>query len=220
MAQAFVSSPVLFALYANDCRSTYTNNYIMKYADDIAILSRLCKDMDLTSYPSEINTFIQWCDKNCLVLNVKKTQEMVLDPRSVSEHKPVIIKDTVIQQVTSYRYLGFYMDSVLCWKTHIDSLCTRLQQRLYFLRRLRLYGVGSKILLVFYQAMFESLIRYGITVWFGNLSIQLKHILAYIHKTAMKIIGIKQYEPIQTLYEQAVMRRAVSISTDPDHPLF
>ncbi len=33
-------------------------------------------------------------------------------------------------------------------------------------------------------------------------------------------IGIKQYEPIQTLYEQAVLRRAISISTDPDHPLF
>ncbi len=32
---------------------------------------------------------------------------MVLDPRSVSEHKPVIIKDTMIEQVTSYRYLGF-----------------------------------------------------------------------------------------------------------------
>ncbi len=36
----------------------------------------------------------------------------------------------------------------------------------------------------------------------------------------MKIIGIKQHEPIQTLYEQAVLRRAISISTDPDHPLF
>ncbi len=89
-----------------------------------------------------------------------------------------------------------------------------------FLRRLRLYGVGSNILLVFYRAMLESLIRYGITVWFGNLSVQLKNKLANIHKTAMKIIGIKQYEPIQTLYEQAVLRRAISISTDPDHPLF
>ncbi len=88
--------------------------------------------MDLSSYHSEIDIFIQWCDKNCLVLNVKKTQEMVLDPRKVSEHKPVIIKDTMIEQVTSYRYLGFYMDNILCWKTHIDSLCTRLQQRLYF----------------------------------------------------------------------------------------
>ncbi len=145
---------------------------------------------------------------------------MVLDTRRVSEHKPVINKDTMIEQVTSYRYLGFYMDSILCWKTHIDSLCTRLQQRLYFLRRLRLYGVGSNILLVFYRAMLESLIRYGITVWFGNLSVQLKNKLANIHKTAMKIIGIKQYEPIQTLYEQAVLRRAISISTDPDHPLF
>ncbi len=135
-------------------------------------------------------------------------------------NKPVIIKDTMIEQVTSYRYLGFYMDSVFCWKTHIDSLCTRLQQGLYFLRRLRLYGVGSNILLAFYRAMLESLIRYGITVWFGNLSVQLKNILANIHKTAMKIIGIKQYKPIQTLYEQAVLRRAISISTDPDHSLF
>lgn len=83
------------------------------------------------------------------------------------------------------------MDNVLCWKTHIGSLFTRLQQRLYFLRRLRLYGVGSDILRVFfYQATLESLIRYGITVWFGNLSVQLKNKLAHIHKTAMKNIEI------------------------------
>ncbi len=74
--------------------------------------------------------------------------------------------------------------------------------------------------LFFYRAMLESLIHYGITVWFGNLSVQLKNKLPHIHKTATNIIGIKQYEPIQTLYEQAVMRRAISISTDPNHPLF
>ncbi len=32
--QDCVLSPVLFASYTNDCRSTYTINYIMKYADD------------------------------------------------------------------------------------------------------------------------------------------------------------------------------------------
>ncbi len=57
----------------------------MKYADDTVILSLLHKDMDLSSYHSEIDIFIQWCDTNCLVLNVQKTQEMVLDPRRVSE---------------------------------------------------------------------------------------------------------------------------------------
>ncbi len=79
MAQACVSSPTLFTLYTNDCRSTCTNNDIMKYADGTVILSLLHKDMDLSSCHSEIETSIQWCDKNCLVLNVKKTQEMVLD---------------------------------------------------------------------------------------------------------------------------------------------
>ncbi len=74
--------------------------------------------------------------------------------------------------------------------------------------------------LFLYRVMLESLIHYGITVWFGNLSVQLKNKLPHIHKTATNIIGIKQYEPIQTLYEQAVMRRAIIISTDPNHPLF
>ncbi len=51
----------------------------MKYADGTVILILLHKDMDLSSCHREIETSIQWCDKNCLVLNVKKTQEMVLD---------------------------------------------------------------------------------------------------------------------------------------------
>lgn len=146
-------------------------------------MALLYKDRDLSSYYYEIDTFIQSCDKNCLVFNVKKTQEMILDPRSVSKHRPVIIKGTVIQQVPSYRYLRFYMDNASCWKTHIDRLCTRLQQRLYFLRRLKLYGVGSKIMLVFIEPCLKVL--FGITVWFGSLSIQLINKLTHIHKVAI-----------------------------------
>uniref|UniRef100_A0A0E9RQX8 Alkylated DNA repair protein AlkB homologue 8 N-terminal domain-containing protein n=1 Tax=Anguilla anguilla TaxID=7936 RepID=A0A0E9RQX8_ANGAN len=29
------------------------------------------------------------------------------------------------------------------WQAHVDSLCSRLQQRLYFLRRLRVYGLNG-----------------------------------------------------------------------------
>ncbi len=50
---------VLFDLYTNDCMSTYTNNYIMKYADVTVIISLLHKDMDLSSSHSEMDTLIQ-----------------------------------------------------------------------------------------------------------------------------------------------------------------
>ena len=74
-------------------------------------------------------------------------------------------------------------------------------------------------MLIFYKAILESLIRYGITAWFGNLTVQLKNRLANMHKTAMKIIGKKQYESIENLYNQSVMTQATKISSDPTHPL-
>lgn len=114
---------------------------------------------------------------------------MVFDPRQVTKHKSVVIKNQEVTQVSSHKYLGVHIDNLLCWNTHVDNLCNKLQQRLYFLRRLRLYGVSSQIMMIFYRAMLESVIRYGIGAWFSNLTVKLKNELANMHKTAMKIIG-------------------------------
>ncbi len=88
---------------------------------------------------------------------------MFFDPRSVGDRSPVIINGKSIEQVTSHKYLCVYMDNLLCWSSHVNSLCSRFQQRLYFLRRLNVFGVNQRILFLFYQSVFESLIRYGIT---------------------------------------------------------
>ena len=37
--------------------------------------------------------------------------------------------------------------------------------------------------MVFYRAIVEGIIRYGITSWFGNLTVKLKSELAGMHKT-------------------------------------
>ena len=218
--QGCVVSPTLFTLYTNDCRTVHPNNYMVKFADDTVLLSLLHKDMDPSVYQDEIDLFIKWCDTNHLILNVTKTQEMVLDPRQVTDHEPVVIKNQKITRVSSYKYLGVHIDNLLCWKTHIDNLCNRLQQRLYFLRRLRLYGVSSHIMMIFYRAIVESILRYGISSWFGNLTVKLKSKLAGMHKTAMKIVGRKEYEPIQSIYEQAVRKKAKKIISNSQHPLF
>lgn len=163
---------------------------------------------------------MQWCDANHLILNVSKTKEMILDPRSVGDHSPVVIHDTHISQVSTYRYLGIHLDNTFSWKVHVESLCCRIQQRLYFLRRLRVFGVDQRIMFVFYQAVLESLVRYGISVWFGNLTVQLKNKLNRLIQTAMKVMGRKDYQSLQTLYDQSVLRQAQRILTDPSHILY
>ena len=74
-------------------------------------------------------------------------------------------------------------------------------------------------MIVFYQAVVESLIRYGITAWFGNLSIVLRAKLIRLMNTAWKIIGVKEYPPLQVIYEQATLRQANKIVSDPSHVL-
>lgn len=141
--QGCVSSPVLFTLHTNDCVSSHAGNFIFKFSDDTAILSLLHKDSDPSGDHSEIKNFEQWCDANKLILNVRKMEEIVFDPRAVGAHSPVI-EDTQIKQVCSYKYLGIYIDNMLTWQIHVDILYTKLQQRLYFLRRLRPFGVSKK----------------------------------------------------------------------------
>lgn len=90
-------SPILFTLYTDDCSKVHPNNFISKFADDRAIVSLLHKDMDPFVYHNEINTAIMRCDRNHLILNMAKTQQMVL-----VTHKPAVIKDQTINQVDMY----------------------------------------------------------------------------------------------------------------------
>jgi len=135
-----------------------------------------------------LTSFVGWCDTNSSTLNEMKTVEMIFDPRSDVDHSPVIIHGNIIEQVSLYKYLGVYMDNSLCWSSHINTLCCRLQQSLYFLRRLNVFGLNQRILFLLYQSVFESLIRYGITAWYGNLTVQSKSKSKLVH-AAQKIIG-------------------------------
>ena len=101
----------------------------------------------------------------------------------------------------------------------MESLCSRLQQRLYFLSRLRAFGVEQKVMLLFYHAVLESIIRYGITAWYGNLSVQLKTQLNRLVQQAMKIMNVKNHASLQTIFEQSIMTQARKIVSDQTHVL-
>ncbi len=217
--QGCVSSPVLFTLYTNECTCSTVNNYMIKFSDDTAILGLISGTSDVTTYKHEVQNFVQWCDKHFLSINTKKTVEMMFDPKSIGDHLPVVINGQNIVQVDSCRYLGIHIDNKLTWSVQVENVCIRIQQRLYFLRRLRVFGVNQKVLLLFYHAVIESIFRYGISAWFGNLSVHLKAQITRLTQRAMKIMGVKQHPTPQALFEETVTRQAQKIISDPTHVL-
>ena len=125
--QSCVSSPILYILYTNDCTSSGTNNYVITFSDDSAILSLLHTDSDISMYTSEIESLVHWCNINHLKLN--KTQEMIFDAKCiVADHLPVVIHGEEIAQIGQYKYLGVYLDNKLSWYVHVHSVCSKVHQ--------------------------------------------------------------------------------------------
>lgn len=63
------------------------------------------------------------CDVNCLLLNVARTKELVVDfSRSRSQPFPVCNGATDVEIFTSYKYLGVQLDRKLEWSGNMDAV--------------------------------------------------------------------------------------------------
>lgn len=67
------------------------------------------------------------------------------------------------------------------------------------MRRLTTIGLNWKVLLSYYDAAAESLLRYGIAARFGNLTVQAKAQVNILINTAMKVMEVSQHPRFQKI---------------------
>jgi hypothetical protein len=72
------------------------------------------------------------------------------------EHAP--IDRAVVEQVESFKILGIHITKDLTWSTHTCTLMKKTWQRLFPLRRLKIFCMGHQILKRFYSCTIESIL--------------------------------------------------------------
>lgn len=210
-------SPLLFSLYTNSCTSNSPSVKLLKFADDTTVIG-LIRDKDETSYRDEVEHLVQWCTVNNLTLNISKTKELIVDFRkSAGQHTPICINGQVVEWVDSFRFLGTTIHQSLSWNLNTSLIISKAQQRLYFLRQLRKFGVSQAGMIHFYSATIESVLTFSILVWYGSSTSQEKQHLERVVRRASKIIG-RSLPTLASLYNTRLARKAKNITSDPTHP--
>ena len=141
--QGCVLSPLLYSLFTHDCVARHTSNTIFKFADDTTILG-LITDGDETAYRDEVSALSEWCYHNNLSLNISKTKEVIVDYRKLQRggHSPLYINGAEVERVSSVRFLGVHLTDDLTWSLHTNKAVRSARQLLFFLCRLRKFGLS------------------------------------------------------------------------------
>ena len=218
--QGCVLSPLLFTIYTSACRSAYTEIPIIKFADDTIIQGLISCQTDLMNYFTTIHHFVTWCDAHFLSLNLLKTKEMIIDFRTKNNsHENVIIKCKEISTTDIYKYLGVTIDKNLNWHEQGSCVINKINQRLYFIRKLNSFNINRNIISLFYSSTMESIICFCLIAWGGNLTYKEENKINSIIKKVQKITHIPQL-PLKNLFIKLVTKKINQIKANSQHPLY
>ncbi|KAI4885845.1 hypothetical protein NFI96_009787, partial [Prochilodus magdalenae] len=112
------------------------------------------------AYREEVSFLTHWCWEDNLSLNVNKTKELIVSFKAA------------VERVSSFKFLGVHITEELTWTEQTTRVVKKAQQHLFFLRRLRRFGMDPRILRTFYTCTVESILTGSITTWYGSCTAQ------------------------------------------------
>ena len=158
-------SPLLFIILMADMDLWIDNSKLSNFADDtqsLIISDNVEEALEITT--KEANKVINFFGSNNLVNNPEKAA-VLYNSKGISGN--ILIKNIGSEQIISTDYeklLGLHLNSDFGWNTHVDKISIELKKRIGLLRRIK-NRVPQNKLVIIANAIFNSIIRYGIAVY-------------------------------------------------------
>jgi hypothetical protein len=176
--------PLIFILFVNDLKS---DELLHKYIDDLTV-SEIFNKNEGSKMNNVLSEIQQWSARNFLNINASKTKDMFLCAFNRPSIERLTLNDVEIESVSSFKLLGVHVDCNLKWNSHIDSICSKANIRVYLLKHLKRSGVDLDDILHFYYSVVRPVLEYACPAWHTGLTRDQSDRLEAVQKRSLSII--------------------------------
>ncbi|XP_022777752.1 uncharacterized protein LOC111319200 [Stylophora pistillata] len=177
------------------------------YADDTS-LTFASTDVEHINYclNHDLSNVYEWLSANKLTLNMTKTEFMLIASNQklsqFTESPSLFINENAIEQVTSAKSLGVYVDQNINWKCHIENISKKIACAIRAIKRIR-HLTPFNVLIKVYNNLIQPHFDYCNVVW-GNCNKGLSEKLQRLQKRPTRILMTPDYLRSRFVYRDSV----------------
>ena len=166
--QGTCSGPRLFVILINGKKCSLVSSY--KYVDDKTL------SYSYTGDPTELlqkalNIEASETDKDQMIINGNKCNVITFNFSSNnSPPQDLYLNDNKIEPCDNLKLLGVILSNDLKWSKNTAQICSKGNQRFYFLRKLKQFGLSKEELLHGWMTMIRPITEYAAPLWHSSLT--------------------------------------------------
>lgn len=200
--QGSILGPLLFLLYVNDVCQTSQILKCILFADDTALFhsdTNICRLINTMN--TELQTIADWLSANKLTLNVMKTNYIIFHRYKKFTYPlpPLKIKENILTEVKSTKFLGITVENHLLWQPHIKTIKNKIAKHCGIMHLIRNLLDTKSLLLIYYSLIYSSLI-YCMTVWSGASKESLNQLVIVQKRAIRTIAGVRYRDHTNDLF--------------------
>ena len=192
--QGSILGPLLFILYLNDLPNALQKVFPVIFADDTNLfISDSNLERALHTFNNELLTLQKWFIANKLSLNINKTHSMLFTSSSLARSVPLSlnIAGSPINQVSTTKFLGMYIDEKLNWSAHINYISSKLAKSIGILKKVHKI-LDTETLIQLYYTIVYPYFTYCHLIWAKAPMTYLSRLIG-LQKKAIRIISNSQF---------------------------